>query len=90
MIDWIGLGGDHLFRGKRGDQEVSSNRLARMSATIVHYGGHEIQVNVHDAQLVIDAMKGVTRNVSQCVMLSNGWTLVIGPGIPVALQFAKD
>ncbi len=57
-----------------------------MNSTIVHYGGQEIQVEDADAQLVIEAMKGVNRGVSQCVMLSNGWTLLVGPGIPVALH----
>lgn len=54
--------------------------------TIVHYGGQEIRVNDADAQAVIEAMRGVNRGVSQCLMLSNGWTLLITPGIPVALH----
>lgn len=58
--------------------------------TIVHYGGQEIWVNDDDAQLVIEAIKGTNRGVSQCVMLSNRWILAIGPGIPVALQTHLD
>lgn len=61
-----------------------------MNSTIVHYGGQEIQVNYADAQLVIDAMGAVNRGVSQYVMLSNGWKLIIGPGIPVALHMPQD
>ncbi|MBV0920677.1 hypothetical protein KC238_25810 [Mycobacteroides chelonae] len=58
--------------------------------TTVHYAGQEIQVDYVDAQLVIDAMDAVNRGVSQCVMLSNGWKLVIGPGIPVALHTLQE
>lgn len=60
-----------------------------MNSTIVYYGGQEIRVNHIDAQVVIDAMKDVNRGVSQFVMLSNGWTLVIGPGIPIALHMPQ-
>ncbi|WP_157931713.1 hypothetical protein [Mycobacteroides abscessus] len=58
--------------------------------TIVHYGGQEILVNDADAQVVIDAMKSVNRGVSQRVMLSNGWTILVGPGIPVALHTPQE
>lgn len=58
--------------------------------TILHYGGQEIPVNDPDAQLVINAMTGVNRGVSECVMLSNGWTLLVAPGIPVALHTPQE
>lgn len=45
-----------------------------------------MEISENDVRELLGAMESVNRGVSHVVTLKGGWTVLVGPGVPIALH----